>query len=671
MSLSISEQDVLNWLDIIWRSTRKVEKDMRNDFEQYKARLIVNIALAHHAELLRIQEDYELQNKLPVDFGELTIEQKLFSYDFARDIPRKLKEIKLKIEPFEKYCRTTIIPDEDVNRLSQLEHERWCEQKQEEGWRYGSQLNVEKKTHPDLVPYLDLELKKQRCYHEVIYAIPKMLKDVGFEIIRPEETAEIDISIVERMARVIHSKYKKLLDSGSQSKQKEEYSNFVNVPSEQSKFYRSDFDDLPDEIKNSNFANAFHIPAKLFAIGYKIRPVKNQSSANILKLTDEELETLSRIEHDRWSWDKRLNGWTFGKVRNNDRKKHPSLIPYDELSEEEKDKDRKLVKLIPGLLQDIGYEAYHISPERIRNISYAIKPTSFIYKTLQQTNKINREIQGLASVSPEVKKEIERVNANLAKGTKAVYDSYRRAKQIQDTFMPGTLFFRECFPDSFILYKPKDVVSGDFYFISRKNDLIVFAAADCTGHGIPGALISVLGYNFLDQAVNEAGLTNPSEILKFVSVRIDRFLKHRVQGTVVKDGMDIALCTFNPETYELLFSGINNPLYYISNNEIHRIRGNRGTLGVQKDGTVFDYKYHSVQLRPKDKIYVFSDGYADQLGGKTRRTFKSKRFRELLLDTSHLPMMEQCDVLNETIERWRMEGNEDQTDDIIVVGIKV
>jgi serine phosphatase RsbU (regulator of sigma subunit) len=251
-----------------------------------------------------------------------------------------------------------------------------------------------------------------------------------------------------------------------------------------------------------------------------------------------------------------------------------------------------------------------------------------------------------------------------------VEGSYKYARHIQETFLPDDLYIRECFPESFVLYKPKDLVSGDFYFFSKQEELIIFAAADCTGHGIPGALLSTLGYGILDQAVNEIKLKDSKSILFHLYSKIHRYLRNNNEETVMPDDMDIILCVFNITTYKLTYSSVKNPLYHITRGEFIEYRANNSSEECNEyDRCLFSSDI--VQLFPGDTVYLSSDGYIDQFGGKNHKKYLSSRFRALLQSLNEYSMPEQSDILYEEIEQWREENNEDQTDDIMVIGIRV
>jgi serine phosphatase RsbU (regulator of sigma subunit) len=406
------------------------------------------------------------------------------------------------------------------------------------------------------------------------------------------------------------------------------------------------------------------------SIGYKIRPVKKGFKPLTLHIDDEEVEAMARVEHLRWSWEKRLNGWSYGKLKDEGKKIHPGLVKYDELDEAEKEKDRELVRLIPSILRDINFEAYPVSPGSISKLSYAIKPQSSIHKLLCEINELNDEIRGLASSSPGIDEKIRSVNEKINLTIGEVQGSYNYARHIQKAFLPEDLYIRECFPDSFILYEPKDVVSGDFYLFSRDDDHIIFALADCTGHGIPASLISTIGSGILDQAVNIMKLTNPADIMHYLYAGVHRFLHRDLYENGVQDDMDIILCNLDTRTGILTFSGTGNSLLHVTNGRITEIKPGAGKAG-SSDKEEDTFVTNGLQLKENDLLYLCSDGYADQFGGDTHKRYTRKRLKDFLLQICVLPMPEQADILYEEIGKWREEKNEDQTDDITIIGIRI
>ncbi len=248
---------------------------------------------------------------------------------------------------------------------------------------------------------------------------------------------------------------------------------------------------------------------------------------------------------------------------------------------------------------------------------------------------------------------------------KEITDSITYAKRIQLAILPPEEMISKHLKNGFVLYKPKDVVSGDFYWMEVIDDEIIFAVADCTGHGVPGAMVSVVCHNALNRSVFEFGLTKPSDILnKTRDLVIETFMK---SDKNVKDGMDIALCSLNRKTNLLNYSGANNSLYLVDNNELKTIKADKQPIGKFAMSTPFTN--HTIQLNNDNSIFLSSDGYPDQFGGPEGKKFKYKQFREMLLNNSSKAMKTQKEILDSTFENWK--GNLEQIDDVCVIGVRI
>jgi serine phosphatase RsbU (regulator of sigma subunit)/Tfp pilus assembly protein PilF len=280
---------------------------------------------------------------------------------------------------------------------------------------------------------------------------------------------------------------------------------------------------------------------------------------------------------------------------------------------------------------------------------------SFFYFRYRSKTKINHTL--------------EQQNAEITLQKKSIDDSINYAKRIQDSILPPETQIKRVLPNSFILYEPKDVVSGDFYWLDSKDKYSVFAAVDCTGHGVPGALMSVVGFNLLNQAVNEMGLTKPADIIHHLDYGVNKLLRQSDGGNTVKDGMDLALCSYDSSTRILQYAGVFNPAYIISKGEFIQLKPDKFPIGINADGVTDIYTNHEIQLYPGDMIYLFSDGYADQFGGPLGKKFKYTRFRELLLSIYLLPCEEQKKRLKKDFVDWK--GGLEQVDDILVIGVRV
>ena len=265
------------------------------------------------------------------------------------------------------------------------------------------------------------------------------------------------------------------------------------------------------------------------------------------------------------------------------------------------------------------------------------------------------------------KEEVERQSRKVVELYKNVTDSIRYAKRLQESILPPDKRIRELLPQSFVLYGPKDIVSGDFYWFDRVGDKILFAAVDCTGHGVPGAFMSLVGHNGLNQAIKEHGLIRPSEVLQDLNrIAFNALHKDREQF-LVRDGMDLALCAYDPDGRILEYAGANCPLYVVRDGTIIQYAPDKIPIGgFELDGRSFTD--HRVQLEENDVIYIFSDGYADQFGGPRGKKFLYRRFRDLLVSVSTKPLDEQRKLLYRAFNDWR--GVHEQVDDILVIGVR-
>lgn len=264
------------------------------------------------------------------------------------------------------------------------------------------------------------------------------------------------------------------------------------------------------------------------------------------------------------------------------------------------------------------------------------------------------------------KEEIEIQNMKINELYTQVTDSIKYAKRIQEAILPPDEQVSKLLPESFILYKPKDIVSGDFYWVGEKNNKIYVAAVDCTGHGVPGALMSIVGVNGLNYAFSVAD--KPSSILDELNKSVSHTL-HQIDETSTKDGMDMSLASIDFNTNTIEFSGAYNPLFLVRNNEVIEIKGDRFPIGSVMGNEVKKFTNHELKLQSGDYIYLFSDGYADQFGGQKGKKFMYKQFRSLLIQSASLKPDAQRKLLDETLSGW--QGNHEQVDDILVIGVKI
>ncbi len=294
--------------------------------------------------------------------------------------------------------------------------------------------------------------------------------------------------------------------------------------------------------------------------------------------------------------------------------------------------------------------------------------------------------------------EFEEINKKKTLLLKASNDeikaSINYAKRIQEAILPSMALIKSNLPQSFIYYKPKDIVAGDFYWMhvlpqpngqNADGDVVLFAAADCTGHGVPGAMVSVVCNNALNQSVKEFGITQPNLILEKSRDLVIETFAESIEN--VQDGMDIAICALNTKTNELQYAGANNPIWIVSNSmSLSEVKGiNFYPFGEGKSGGLYEIKAnkqpigkcdlmnpftnHSIRLNKGDTIYIFSDGYTDQFGGEKGKKFKSKPFKNLLLSINSNTLDEQRTLLDQHFEAWK--GDLEQIDDVCIIGVKI
>jgi len=250
---------------------------------------------------------------------------------------------------------------------------------------------------------------------------------------------------------------------------------------------------------------------------------------------------------------------------------------------------------------------------------------------------------------------------------KELEESLRYAGSIQSALLPDKQVFDRFFTDSFILFKPRDIVSGDFYWIYRKKSVVAVAAADCTGHGVPGAFMSILGISFLNEIVTKC-IPRASIILNKLRENVMKTLHQTGARSEHKDGMDISLCVVNLESMELEYAGAFNPLYLVRKDELIEVRGDKMPIGISFL-TETSFTNHKMNIRQGDQIYLFSDGFADQFGGPEEKKFRYGPFKELLLSISKQKMEKQRVLLDKKFNSW--SGEVEQLDDVLVMGLKI
>ncbi|GAB4280295.1 MAG: hypothetical protein Kow0068_04470 [Marinilabiliales bacterium] len=321
-----------------------------------------------------------------------------------------------------------------------------------------------------------------------------------------------------------------------------------------------------------------------------------------------------------------------------------------------------------------------------------------LIRMYRMKNKANRLLMEQKEEIISQRDEISRQKDIVSARNKEIKDSIEYAVRIQYAIFPNPEILRSYVSEYFIFYQPRDVLSGDFYWFNKIDDLLIIAVADCTGHGVPGALMSILGAAFLNEIINKEKIISPSEILNRLRLEVITVLKQSVNRedmitvSQTKDGMDIALCTINLNSLETKYAGANNSIYIVTNNSKtkenlsgynyqpaglnHEISNNYDLYEIKADKmpiatyvTMDDFSEHTFQLNKDDAIYMFSDGFADQFGGESGKKFKYKPFKQLILNIAALNMKEQKIKMISSFTEWKNEYR--QVDDVLVTGIRL
>lgn len=302
-------------------------------------------------------------------------------------------------------------------------------------------------------------------------------------------------------------------------------------------------------------------------------------------------------------------------------------------------------------------------------IIYSASLVILVYVIILYSTRRLRTANQILMEKEQVSAEIKRQKEELIIKNRNITDSIKYAKRIQLAMMPTLKHFRRLFPESFVYYKPKDIISGDFYWVNQKNDKVFLAVVDCTGHGVPGAFMSIIGYELLRNIINKKGVEKPADILNILNKDFAGIFNSGGDNDFsFRDGMDIGFCVIDKKKANLEFAGAFSTLFLVRNMSIVEIKGNRFSVGLMEDIIDEPFKNHSMSLEKDDMIYLFSDGYTDQFGGEEGKKFKYRRFRHLLLYLHKLPAREQVRLLEKSIVQWM--GDNEQVDDILVLGVK-
>jgi len=266
--------------------------------------------------------------------------------------------------------------------------------------------------------------------------------------------------------------------------------------------------------------------------------------------------------------------------------------------------------------------------------------------------------------------ELKKIEEEIKEKNAKITDSINYAFRLQNAILPSQKLIRQCFPDSFMFYRPRDIVSGDFPWLFEKEDDIYIAAIDCTGHGVPGAMLSLIGYFIMNQILNQPTVLTPGEILNQLHKGVQQTLRQDKEGASARDGMDVALCKVNFKEMELQFAGAHRPLYLLREGEIHETKGTRSAIGgIPKEGKAEAvFENHVIKIKKGDSIYFFSDGLPDQFGGPEGRKYFPKRIKQHILDNQKESMNQMYNIFKNDYVEWL--GNEMPIDDVLLIGIR-
>ncbi len=320
--------------------------------------------------------------------------------------------------------------------------------------------------------------------------------------------------------------------------------------------------------------------------------------------------------------------------------------------------------LLPGRINfpdtDPGYFPF-------RFVFYSIVLIALVYLVIRVETRSLIKTRRMLKEKEDILYRVECRKTELEQNEKRITDSLVYAQRIQEAMLPSQDYFRNHFKDSFILFKPKDIVSGDFYWVGDKGDKIFVVAADCTGHGVPGALMSMIGLEIINKTINDDNIMDPSVILGIMNKGLEKtFSREKNIGTIIRDGMDIGLCVIDRKRKKIEYSGAFFPLYLIRENSLIEIKGDKLIIGM--NSADLRYTNHEIDIREDDILYIFSDGYVDQFGGTENKKFMYRRFRHLLMTIHRFPVGDQKSILEENMKKWM--GSNPQVDDIMVIGFK-
>lgn len=310
---------------------------------------------------------------------------------------------------------------------------------------------------------------------------------------------------------------------------------------------------------------------------------------------------------------------------------------------------------------------------RVGGVDYVTKPFNkeevlIRVQTHLRLSELTRELEKRNHILGEALEEIQTIQDRLYQTNNTLIESINCAKQIQDSFLKPIDSLKDLFPESFVLFYPKHIVSGDFYWFSQRRNKIFLVGADCTGHGVPGAFLTIIGINLLEKLIAEQGMTDPAEVLEEMDDQLQKILRQQEESVLSYAGMDIAIAAIDTRNWAMQYAGARRPIYHARQGVVTALEKSRHCIGggqTQHSGFITQ----NLQLNPNDRLYFSSDGFTDQFGGPRLRKFNSPNFLHLLTEMQVAPLANHPLKLQESLAAW--QGIEEQTDDILVFGVEI
>ncbi len=422
-------------------------------------------------------------------------------------------------------------------------------------------------------------------------------------------------------------------------------------------------------IKQNKTNEAIEISEKVLKIAHRLGSKEDVKSAYL------NLRDAYELKNDYKSANKILNSLmqVNDSLRNIENSNQMALL---ETKYKTKEKETELSEI--KLLQKIQKEE---NINKLKQKNYFIIVISLIgvfililafllYKRYKDKLHIADAISKKNEAIEKQKSIIDIAYKQLSEKNKDITDSIKYSKRIQDAIFPDKVYYTSLFPNSFVYFQPKDIVSGDFYWFEKDVNGDVYAAIiDCTGHGVPGAFMSIVGFNLLNNAIYEHKCKTPADILDQINIDLNETLKQTEEESSIKDGMEISICKWSNTKNELIFAGANTSILKISNNVIETISGNKHQVGSFYNEKLKPFTNVKIDVKKNDVIYMFSDGYVDQFGGEKGKKFMIKNLRELLMSINNLSMDNQKEAIVNRFDLWK--GLLDQVDDVTVIGIRI